>query len=107
MATFVLGLALLLAFANGANDNSKGVATLVGHGAAGPRAALAWAALTTALGAWTGGIVGAGLARAPGTVRWGVVREIAFSWIVTLPVAAAGAAVAAGIAAALRNLLTD
>ncbi len=58
MTTFVLVLALLLAFANGANDNSKGVATLVGYGAAGPRMALAWAAVTTALGAWTGALIG-------------------------------------------------
>ena len=51
MAILVLALAALLAFANGANDNSKGVATLVGHGAASPRIALVWAAATTALGA--------------------------------------------------------
>lgn len=41
----------LLSFANGANDNCKGVATLVGFGAAKPRQALIWAAFTTALGA--------------------------------------------------------
>ena len=41
----------LLAFANGANDNSKGVATLVGYGAATPRKALLWAMVTTLLGA--------------------------------------------------------
>ncbi len=58
MTTWVLVLAALLAFANGANDNSKGVATLVGYGAASPRAALAWAAGTTALGAWAGALFG-------------------------------------------------
>jgi inorganic phosphate transporter, PiT family len=47
----LLGLIALLAFANGANDNCKGVATLVGYGAAGPRSALIWAAVTTAAGA--------------------------------------------------------
>jgi PiT family inorganic phosphate transporter len=40
-----------LSFANGANDNCKGVATLVGFGAARPRQALVWAAVTTAAGA--------------------------------------------------------
>jgi inorganic phosphate transporter, PiT family len=40
----------LLAFANGANDNGKGVATLVGSGMAKPRLALLWAAITTAVG---------------------------------------------------------
>ena len=39
----LLVAALLLAFANGANDNFKGVATLLGSGTAGYRAALSWA----------------------------------------------------------------
>jgi PiT family inorganic phosphate transporter len=47
----LLALLALLAFANGANDNSKGVATLVGHGSATPRQALLWAAISTAIGA--------------------------------------------------------
>ena len=51
MEILVLARAAVLAFVNGANDNSKDVATLVGHGAASERAALAWAAATTALGA--------------------------------------------------------
>jgi len=41
---------LLLGFANGGNDNFKGVATLHGSGTLGYRPALAWATLTTALG---------------------------------------------------------
>lgn len=40
----------LLAFANGSNDNCKGVATLVGFGAARPRQAMIWATVTTAAG---------------------------------------------------------
>lgn len=64
MELLVLGLAALLAFANGANDNSKGVATLVGHGAATPARALAWAAATTALGGLVGFFAGGGLVRA-------------------------------------------
>lgn len=46
----LLALVALLAFANGANDNCKGVATLVGYGAATPRSALIWAAVSTAIG---------------------------------------------------------
>jgi len=40
----------LVAFANGANDNFKGVATLLGSGTASHRRALIWATVTTALG---------------------------------------------------------
>jgi len=58
MEFLVLAFAALLAFANGANDNSKGVATLVGYGAASPRPALAWAAVTTAMGAAIGAVIG-------------------------------------------------
>lgn len=46
----VLAFCLLLAFANGANDNFKGVATLFGSGTASYRTALIWATATTALG---------------------------------------------------------
>ena len=50
MTLLLLALVALLAYANGSNDNSKGVATLVGYGAATPRRALLYAALTTAIG---------------------------------------------------------
>lgn len=50
MTGLLLVLVALLAYANGSNDNSKGVATLVGYGAATARGALLYAALTTALG---------------------------------------------------------
>ncbi len=50
MTIVLLALVALLAFANGSNDNSKGVATLVGFGAARPRQALAYATVATALG---------------------------------------------------------
>ena len=45
----------------------------------------------------TGGIVGAGIARSAQEVRWPVVRDVALSWIVTLP-AAAAVALLAGLA---------
>jgi PiT family inorganic phosphate transporter len=64
MEFLVLSLAALLAFANGANDNSKGVATLVGHGASSARVALSWAAATTALGAFVGYSASGGLLQA-------------------------------------------
>jgi PiT family inorganic phosphate transporter len=52
MLILVLSLAaLLVAFANGANDNAKGVATLVGSGMASLKPALRWANVTTLLGA--------------------------------------------------------
>ncbi|WP_437674544.1 anion permease [Sorangium sp. So ce131] len=51
MVFVLLVFVCVLAFANGANDNCKGVATLVGFGAARPRQALIWAAVTTACGA--------------------------------------------------------
>ncbi|MEX0641406.1 MAG: inorganic phosphate transporter [Pirellulales bacterium] len=41
---------VLLAYANGANDNFKGVATLFGSGTADYRRSLAWATVTTLLG---------------------------------------------------------
>src|SRR5437762_12306797 len=50
MTIVLLCLVAALAFANGANDNSKGVAILVGFGAARPRTALLYATLATALG---------------------------------------------------------
>jgi inorganic phosphate transporter, PiT family len=51
MTVCLLALVALLAYANGSNDNCKGVATLVGYGVATARQALAYATLTTALGA--------------------------------------------------------
>lgn len=78
--TLVLLVGLLLAYANGANDNFKGVATLFGSGTASYRLSLLWATTTTALGSVTAlmlagelltafsgsGLVPAGIASAPG-----------------------------------------
>ena len=46
----ILLAVLFLAYANGANDNFKGVATLFGSGTASYRTALVWATLTTLAG---------------------------------------------------------
>src|SRR5687767_877921 len=51
MVVLLLGAVLLVAFANGANDNAKGVATLVGSRMAALKPALTWANGTTFLGA--------------------------------------------------------
>lgn len=51
MSLAILGLTLALAFANGANDVFKGVATLLGSGAMSYRRALTWALGATLLGA--------------------------------------------------------
>lgn len=51
MIYFLIVAALLVAFANGGNDNAKGVATLIGSRQAATRIALLWANVTTFLGA--------------------------------------------------------
>ena len=49
-AGLILAATLFVAYANGANDNFKGVATLFGAGAASYRLALWWASITTLAG---------------------------------------------------------
>ncbi len=49
----ILIAAVCLAYANGANDNFKGVATLFGSGTTNYRGALTWATVTTFLGSLT------------------------------------------------------
>lgn len=50
LVVVLLAAALFVAYANGANDNFKGVATLYGSGTVGYRAALGWATVTTVAG---------------------------------------------------------
>ena len=52
---------LFLAYANGANDNFKGVATLFGSGTTNYKGALGWATLTTLMGSMTALILAKGL----------------------------------------------
>jgi len=59
---FALLLVALLAFANGSNDVSKGVATLVGSGVTDYRRALQWGTVWTVLGALLGGVLAVPLA---------------------------------------------
>jgi len=54
----IVAVTLFVAYANGANDNFKGVATLFGSGVVN------------------------------GQARWGVIRTILIAWLLTLPTAA-------------------
>jgi PiT family inorganic phosphate transporter len=47
----------------------------------------------------TGSIFGAGAARGAASVHWGIARQVAVAWLLTLPAAAAFGAVAVGVAA--------
>lgn len=53
MLTIILSATIFLAYANGANDNFKGVATLFGSGTTDYRKALWWATIATFLGSLT------------------------------------------------------
>jgi len=80
-AVFVLAVAAALAFANGANDNFKGVATLHGSGRLSYGAALAVATASTLAGSLTAIVVSTGLARrfgGKGLVPDAVVADPAF-----------------------------
>lgn len=87
----LLCVVLALGFANGANDNFKGVATLHGSGRLGYRRALALAALTTLAGSLAAAAFGAGLARrfsGRGLVPDAIASEPAFVLAVGLGAAA-------------------
>lgn len=58
---FAVITVLFLAYANGANDNFKGVATLLGSGTSDYRKALLWGTLTTAAGSLTALVLAQGL----------------------------------------------
>jgi len=60
----VVAVGLLLAYANGANDNFKGVATLLGSGTTPYRRALLWATVTTGLGSLAAVVLARGLLEA-------------------------------------------
>lgn len=64
LTTLTVFAVALLAFANGANDVSKGVATLAGSGRTSYRTALAWGTLWTFLGAAASLVISIGLVKA-------------------------------------------
>ena len=61
IAVLLLALTIFVAFANGANDVSKGIATLVGSGVTNYRRAVAWGLLWTVAGALTAAFASQGL----------------------------------------------
>lgn len=82
-----VAVGFLLAFANGANDNFKGVATLFGSGTASYRATLAWATGTTLAGSLAALVLAGGLLAAfsgRGLVPPEVVADPRFSLAVAL-----------------------
>lgn len=64
MSWLLIAVVLWLAYANGANDNIKGAATLFGTGTADYRKTLAWATVTTLLGSLAALWAGTGLLEA-------------------------------------------
>ncbi len=84
-------IVLFLAYANGANDNFKGVATLYGSATTTYRNALWWATLATVLGALAAILIGSGLVATfsgKGLVPDPVVKMKAFSLAVVFGAAA-------------------
>ncbi len=63
-------LILLLAFANGTNDVSKAIATLVGSGVTNYRHAIAWGTAWTAVGAGLSAVLAREMVRTFGTGLW-------------------------------------
>ncbi|MGQ0531712.1 MAG: inorganic phosphate transporter [Caulobacteraceae bacterium] len=91
MEIFILTAGVFLAFANGANDNFKGFATVWGSNALGYRAALLWASFATAAGSVVSVVLASGLTRqfsGKGLVGDAVIADPAF-----LAAVAAGAAI--------------
>jgi PiT family inorganic phosphate transporter len=86
-----IAAAILVALANGANDNFKGVASLYGSGTASYRQALIWATVTTVLGSLTALVLSNGMIEAfsgRGLVPSGVVSDQAFAGAVAIATAA-------------------
>ena len=112
--------AVLLAYANGANDNFKGVATLFGSGTASYARALAWTTAATALGtvvslviarglveAFSGrGVVGAAVAGSPAfltAVGGGAALTVLLATAIGMPTSTTHALVGAMLGAALAS----
>ncbi|TDI62033.1 MAG: inorganic phosphate transporter [Alphaproteobacteria bacterium] len=97
----IFGAALFLAYANGANDNFKGVATLWGSGVASFRTALAWATVST----FAGSLAAAAFAEKLLTLFSG--KGLVPEWLIGTPAFALAVILAAGLTvflAALRGI---
>lgn len=91
MSTLLVLAVVLLAYANGANDNFKGVATLYGSGATSFRRALAYATVAAVAGALVALVMGEGLVKVfggKGLVPDAVAASSAFATAVALGAAA-------------------
>jgi len=119
LSLFAVCLVLALAFANGTNDVSKAIATLVGSGVTNYRTAIAWGTAWTVIGAAASGVVATAMVRtfSIGLIQPGAVTPPALAmsvligamaWVllasrIGLPVstthALVGAIVGAGLAA--------
>src|SRR3990170_2079710 len=64
LASFIIAATAVLAFANGANDVSKGVATLAGSRRASYGSAIAWGTLWTFAGGAASLVISVGLVKA-------------------------------------------
>jgi PiT family inorganic phosphate transporter len=91
MSVAVCALTLFLAYANGANDNFKGVATLYGSGTASYRTAITLATLATFAGSIASGFIAAGLMKTF-SGNGVVTAEVAASPLFLFSVAAAAGA---------------
>ncbi len=79
--------AAFLAYANGANDNLKGVATLIGSGTASYPRALAWGTATTFAGSVCGLLLAGGLVKAfsgKGVVPDALIGDLRFAFAIGL-----------------------
>src|SRR5579862_1740179 len=124
-ASFLIFAVLFVAYANGANDNFKGVATLFGSGTTGYRGALAWGTVTTFAGSVTAVLLsaqlvvkfsGKGLVPDPlvgsphfvGAVALASAMTVLLSTLLSLPIstthALTGALVGAGLVQAHGNV---
>ncbi|MBI5673266.1 MAG: inorganic phosphate transporter, partial [Nitrospirae bacterium] len=63
LSVLTFSLVLVLAFANGTNDVSKAIATLVGSGVTSYRTAIAWGTLWTMIGAATAAFVASAMVK--------------------------------------------
>ncbi|MGH7209738.1 MAG: hypothetical protein ACREIL_10185, partial [Nitrospiraceae bacterium] len=63
LSVFAVCLVMALAFANGTNDVSKAIATLVGSGITNYRTAIIWGTAWTVVGAAASGVVATAMVR--------------------------------------------
>jgi inorganic phosphate transporter, PiT family len=84
ISLFAFALVFALAFANGANDVSKAIATLVGSGVTDYRSAIAWGTAWTMVGAALAAFVASSMIKtfSHGLVQTGTIIEPAVTWAV-------------------------